>query len=131
MKFALLHGHHCEPHPTEKVSYSPGNAPIAADIRYEQSRDAENPTIIETERDLCALFNQPGTPPKFRRMDDYVPDGYELRKKDEVDDDLESLSVKDLVEYAQSEEIDLKGRKTKAEIIKIIRAYGLTAPAGV
>jgi len=126
MKFKLLAGFHVEADKSRpKISYMP-NVPddqkIYPDKRYKQG------DIIETDVDLCARFNEPGTPPKFERVDQYgAPEGW--GPIDKPKDGLDELTVKQLNELAESYEVDLKGNTKKDLIVAILRGYGITPEA--
>lgn len=120
MKFKLLAGFHIAADKSKpKISYMP-NVPeeqkIYPDRRYKQG------DVIETDEDLGALFNQPGTPPKFERVDGYgAPEGW--GPIDKPKDGLDELTVKALKELAEAYEVDLKGATTKDSIVSILRGY--------
>ena len=119
MKFKLLAGAHiCADTTKPKISYLP-NIPedqkVYPDKRYRQG------DIIETDQDLCAMFNQDGVPPKFERVDQYAQAGMVAAPKDGLDD----LTVKALKELAEAYEIDLKGASVKDQIVAILRGYGI------
>lgn len=120
MKFELLAGFHVDADTTKpKISYVP-NVPdehkMFPDRRYRQGE------VFESDKDLCAIFNQEGTPPKFRRVDVYAQEGMVAAPKD----GLEELTVKQLNELAEAWEIDLKGNKTKDDVVAILRGYKVT-----
>lgn len=108
MKFRITSGSHIEPHPTKK-DLATG---LAVDVKYTQGQ------IVETPRDLHAIFDQPGMPPKFVRVDEYI---------EQHNDGLDTLDDKELIELARKNRIDLRKMTEKPAVLKILRAYGVQA----
>lgn len=81
--------------------------------------------VVESEKDLAKLFNRPGSV-KFERLPD--PPQAQISQSQETvavqrkpDVDLEAMTVRDLRELAEQEEIDLSGATTKEQIVKALR----------
>ncbi len=120
MKFKLLAGNHIAADTTKsKVSFLPN---IPDDQKMYPDRRYKQGDIIDCEEDLCAVFNQPGIPPKFERVDQYAGEGW---TPPAPKDGLEDLTVKQLNELAEAYEIDLKGVKVKDGIVRILRAFDI------
>ena len=133
MRFQLLAGRHAELDPTDpkkrrSILYA---APILGQggrvIVPEDARKLHG-DVIETDVDLCAKFNRPGSE-KFRRLPD-APDtavanaaraGFE-GKPLPSDDNLESMTVQQLKDLALSEDIELGDATRKDQIVQAIRA---------
>lgn len=90
---------------------------------------------VTTPVDLEKKLNRPGYPPKFRRVDGVLPsqklgppnpgDPYPTQlppPQTHGMDTLEAMTVEELRKYAAEEEIDLGPAKTKADILKAIKA---------
>lgn len=142
MKFQLLSGFHVQGHPTKEDPTTcrkdadglpAAGTGIKIDVRFGPGHDNpdKEPVLIETDKDLCKMFNSPGIPPKFRQHGKFIPDGYSL--SEEVHDGLETMTVADLKDLAEMEEVNLKNATKKDAILTILRAYGIKAPenAGV
>ena len=73
--------------------------------------------IIESDRDLCGLFNSPGFPKKFEEVgaNDTPQISGEVNQKL-----LQRMTIVQLREHAEAEEIDLGDAKSKVEIIESI-----------
>lgn len=65
-------------------------------------------------------LNEPGQRPKFRRLDDNTPDRDD--EGGQADDVLDDMTVPQLRQLAEDDEIDLEGATLKAEIVAKIRA---------
>ena len=104
-KFRLLHGTHFH----GGKQYNPGDP-------------------VEADSDLCKKFNTPGDLPRFERLPDDAPltATPTLAPTESVaapaEDTLDSMTVEELREWAASEEIDVRGAKTKEQLVKAIRA---------
>lgn len=108
-KFRMLHGTHEQTSPrdpglTEHFTVMNGH-PLP---------------VIETEKDLCKLFNVGGIPPKFERVsEDETP-----VKQKTVLIDLNSLAnkpVQFLLEFAADNEIELDGKTEKKDVLAAIK----------
>ena len=89
------------------------------------------PPVVESEYNLAAKW-----PEKFRRYDAYMPDERPQQEQapglldgGSMMKALEKMDVKNLIEWAEGEEIDLKGEKGKDGILKIIRKELALQPA--
>lgn len=117
MLFKLLRGYHRDwsfkfdrdtrQRTTVKRMYSPGES-------------------VESDRDLCKLFNRPGSI-KFERLPD-PPQAQSFQGQQNAvatavkeSPDLDGMTVRDLQALAEEEEIDLGGAKTKDQMVKTIR----------
>jgi hypothetical protein len=111
--------------------------------RAKTALDPHAPDVIETDEDLEALYNPPGAPKKYERVRDdsdvapaALPPSAHVwdPAKETLDqfvrrvggapapaDSLDALSVKELHALADDEEIDLKGARTKEELVAAIR----------
>jgi len=76
--------------------------------------------IIHTNIELDKRFNSRGST-KFLRLSDEIPEEYES-PEEEPQDDYELMSVEELREVADAEEVDLTGITAKSEIITAIKA---------
>lgn len=76
--------------------------------------------IIESDKDLCKLFNVGGVPPKFEPVfEDALPP-----KQRTVLIDMNTLSnkpVQALIEFAQDNEIELDGKTDKKDVLAAIK----------
>lgn len=80
----------------------------ARDAHGNQRKDSDGkdiPDVVETNKDLIKLFGRY----KFIRMHAPVEDGFK------------NMTVKELVEYAEGEEIELGGATKKDDILSRIR----------
>jgi hypothetical protein len=100
-RFQLLAGRHCE---------------IGCDgheYTYTKGEKFDSPANL-------LKHNEPGQRPKFRRMDDSVPD--DAPEGGQADDVLDDMTIPQLRQLAEDDEIDLEGATLKAEIVAKIRA---------
>ena len=136
MKFRVLHGQHLE-----EVRLPDGRMEIRT---YPQG------SIIETDVDLVEKFSpwskvNPDFPSKFQRLpDDFVGDSTHNSPSNsqagpntaapqtavvggsaDASKTLESMSFKELQQWAAAEEINLKGAKSKEEIIRVLKNTGV------
>lgn len=124
-KFRVLAGKHCE-----------GKTPEGKPKVYVKG------DVVDSKSDLSRL-NPPGFPPKFERVEDdgrpspapavpvqtlsptptpvHATSPLPAAPKT-VPDGLDKLSLKELQDLAASEEIDLKGAKTRDEVLRAVRA---------
>jgi len=72
--------------------------------------------LIESKHDLEARFNKGPFSRKFERVYQDRPTFAAL-----VQPNLEAMSVKELQELAQDQEIDISGAKTKEDLLRILR----------
>lgn len=93
--------------------------------------------VFQTSRNL-EIQNIPGAPPRFEQVPITTPLTVKtpgIRGKvssgeselpsspqSQPSDTLDTMSIEDLRKHAAAEEIDLRGAKTKADIINVIRA---------
>ena len=76
--------------------------------------------IIETEKDLCRIFNVGGMPPKFEAMNEAMV----VQKQRTVLVDLNTLAnkpVQALIEFAADNEIELDGKTDKKDVLAAIK----------
>lgn len=130
MRFQILVGTHAEDGGwTEEVNED--GVKVKKQLPAKVYKANTNDDIIETERDLCKLFNAGPGFEKFRRVDSgQLP--YRAPVVEPVvptpnvtpqlpSDTLESMTVAELKAMAAEEEIDLSGITHKADIINAIR----------
>lgn len=147
-KFRLLHGQHYEGREKDSAKLATLQKRLAAGVITKEEfqkesyglkprRVYEQGDIIESEVDLCGMNGKHPMVPKFARADDdvaaMVPPPYQTEDtkvqegfKDHHEDTLDSMTVSELQRVAEAQEIDISGKKSKAELIKAIR----NAPAG-
>ena len=84
-------------------------------------RGCEAGDIIETTKDLCAMFNSPGSI-KFEPLEGGSVLGNPTSVKEpEVDDEFSTATVEELRKIAQDLDVDLRGATKKVDIIAILR----------
>lgn len=124
-KFKLLAGRHDEPDRTR-----PQNAHGRHPRRI--YREGE---VVETDVDLAKRFNVPGYPPKFAAVEEpaerivYVDRPVPAEAAGAVAtadipsaEKLSEMSLAELRQFAEDEEIDVDGATTKSTVIRLIRA---------
>lgn len=125
MRFRLLRGGHSEQRwvpatPEEVEADLPGivERPGGKKFRLvKRDYDANGDNEIETDRDLEKLFNSNGPMgKKFHRIDN-EPSGAAGSPYPNPWDNLEDMTEDQLRSFARSQEIEIKGAKTKDEII--------------
>jgi len=85
------------------------------------SQEAYDGDIIDSTVSLVDRFNQGTYSRKFERVhEQHAP----AQATPPPSYPLEKMNVPQLVAYAEEEEIDLRGAKTKEEILRVIRAVG-------
>jgi hypothetical protein len=148
MKFRLLRGQHIE-----KVGYD-GSKRV--DRVYQVTRDPKDASlrvhpIIESDKDLCALFNSPDGNPKFRKFEkiteatetivhinpfERIPgetiqnymnrlNDLQAQAKAEVElrlKEVDGMGKEELEDFAEAEEIDTKNAKTAEQLRMIIKS---------
>ena len=135
-RFKILHGKHTQ---KEQVGTNPDGSPVFRPVTY--GRNTPKGDVVDSPSDLVAKFNSPGST-KFELIPEparhYAPPvaavaptpvtlaqataaAYTPPSKP-LTDALDQMSVGDLKKFADSEEIDLKGARTKEEMIRAIRA---------
>jgi len=80
--------------------------------------------VVESDQPLDEMLNDPsGAEPKFQRIhEDGGGSPVNAPPASLIGDGLEAMTVKQLLELAAGEEIDLGGETKKADIIELIRA---------
>lgn len=129
MKFKLNHGSHSEMRwieaTLEQVAQDlPGTIKRANGKYYIHKVVNYNaPAEIETDKDLVALFNGRNVPnlgglgPKFTALSESTPTA-PVSAYPNPWENLESMTIPQLQQFAASQEVDVKSCKTKAEIIE-------------
>lgn len=128
MSFEVMHGGHtvfCEIEDPET-----GNK-VNRDVLFGPNRAVGK--IITSDIDLCRRFNTPGQPKKYRRLDADTGESWPLELAEERNKSatataklrkvLSKLSVKDLINYANEERINLNGSKNKESILQMILGH--------
>ena len=141
-RFRVIAGRHVEQRVETRVVDEPDGRKVRREVITDVGYGPGD--IVETEFDLLSL-NRQGMPPKFADAEDpgsvrlsptarvWDPASGETieqfaeRMKTEVTPaapkkTLEAMSLKELQDLAANDEIDLRGAKTVAEAIKIIKA---------
>lgn len=119
MKFRLLAGGYVGPDYSQPIATEgprKGKRPSKTVYARRASKPGETDEypIVECENDLAALHGSD----KFERIHEQPP----VAAPQRIIVDIESMSFAELREYAEEQEIDLKGAKDKQESLKAIRA---------
>lgn len=135
-RYRLLRGRHIQKEKGVSVAYQ---------VERDKVTKAPICPVLESDKDLCKLFNAPGKAPKFEKVGDtqieitdpmtrlpgetiqaYMSRLAELQTqiKEQLESrllELDNMDKEALEEFAQNEEIDLGDAKSLKDIRKVIR----------